>query len=131
MITPKTIKGLLNTADRKGYGAESGEVRWFAHLDHKTKGTNMHVWHSTHTVHDDVYSKIHGEIGGADYTRMTDKTPSYASGSFLRNPDAKSEDHWHIGIRQNHGRDFIKKHPSFESLLSHEGEDRKVEKFDV
>ena len=129
--TPKAVKGLLDTADKKGYGAESGEVRWIAHLNHKTKGTSFHVWRSEHTTHDDVYSKIHGPIGGADYIRMSDKDKTYASGSFIRNPDAESDDHWHIGIRQNHGRDFVKNHPAFESLLNHEGEPRPIERFDT
>ena len=123
--TPNQIKGLLNKADRKGYGAESGEVRWFV------KGKDLHAWHSTDTVHHDVYNHIHGEIGGAEYSKMEDKDDTFASGSFIRNPDARSEDHWHITHRQSKGPDMIKNHDAFEHLRDHEGKLRKIEKFDT
>lgn len=127
--SPDQIKGLCNKADREGYGAESGEVRWFV------KGKDLHAWQSPHTVHHDVYNEIHGEIRGNEYSKMEHKDDTFASGSFIRNNPDKP-DHWHIGHRQGSrgkgkGPEMIKNHPSFDNLRDHEGKPRKVERFDT
>jgi hypothetical protein len=116
------IEGLLNIADSKGYGAGGGGVRWF------TNGNNLHVWHDTDTVHHDVHKALFG-TNAREYHKLEDDDETFASGSFLRNDP---EDNFHIGIRQHKGRDIIKTHPAFKSLVNDEyGEQRHIERFDT
>ena len=115
------IHGLLNIADRKGYGAESGGVRYF------TNGNDLHVWHDDHTVHHDVHEKMFG-TSAREYGALEDTDKKFISGSFLRlDPDKP----FHIGIRQDKGMKVIPKHPAFKHLRYHEGKPRKIERFDT
>lgn len=119
--TANQIEGLLNLSDTKGVGAGSGEVRWFVN------GNNLHTWQDPDTVHHDVHEALFG-TSVRDYGNMEDKDKNFASGSFLR---PNKNEPWHVGIRQNRGRDFIKTHPAFENLLHHDEGPRKIERFDT
>jgi len=127
------ISGLCNEADRKGYGAGDGGVRWFIN------GKNLHVWHDSDTIHHDVHEKMFGTTARA-YQHMerhsaevdNDHNPikgtQFASGSFLR---PVADEPWHIGVRQTGAKKIIKDHPAFKSLLSHDEGKRKIERFDT
>lgn len=117
--TVNQIEGLLNLSDKKGVGAGSGEVRWFVN------GNNLHTWQDPDTVHYDVHEALFG-TSTREYHSLEVNNKNFASGSFLR-PDVNKP--WHIGIRQDRGRDFIKEHPAFKNLLHHDEGPRKIEKF--
>ena len=127
------IDGLCNKADRKGHGAGGGGVRWFI------RKKKLHVWHDTDTVHHDVHEKMFGTSTRAYHHMETHnaevddnhkpiKGTQFASGSFLRPIEGEP---WHIGIRQKAAKDIIQNHPAFQSLLSHDGGKRKIERFDT
>tara|TARA_R110001592_G_scaffold296271_1_gene566668 strand:+ start:968 stop:1483 length:516 start_codon:yes stop_codon:yes gene_type:complete len=131
--SPEQIRGLLNIADNKGHGAGGGGVRWF------TNGKNLHVWHDTETVHQDVHEEMFGKTtrqyhhmethsAEVDDNHKPIKGTQFASGSFLR-PEADKP--WHIGTRQDAAKEIITDHPAFNNLLNHDDGPRKIERFDT